>query len=312
MDWKRFFDSIGLNGTHWQWRVMRWQRSWERLLERARLKKPIISDRHKFCERCGALLERADRECVRCGARAPSYHVQAARRRMAALLPANPATFFLAMAFVLIALLGLAPGVRRAVEAAGMWHSAYAVGDGQWWRALSYAWLHGGLMHLLFNTIALVQVGGILERAVGSARYFVVFTLTALSAALLFYLVGGVSMVGASGSLFGLIGLGLAHAHFYGGAAGREMRNFFLQWAVYGILFGVFASMGGGMRIANSAHIGGFVLGLALGWLVERDLRRPERWARAWRFLAFACLALNLVAIGFAARLAILLLPQPY
>jgi len=45
-------------------------------------------------------------------------------------------------------------------------------------------------------------------------------------------------MVGASGSLFGLIGLGAVYSHFYGGAQGKALRNYFLQWAFIGLLLG--------------------------------------------------------------------------
>ncbi len=31
MDWKRFFDSLGMNGTRWQWRIMKWQRQWKQV-----------------------------------------------------------------------------------------------------------------------------------------------------------------------------------------------------------------------------------------------------------------------------------------
>ena len=107
---------------------------------------------------------------------------------------------------------------------------------------------------------------------------------------------GGQALVGASGSLFGLIGFGLSYNHFEGGRQARAMRGFYLQWALYGILFGVLA--GSSLRIANSAHIGGLIGGLVLGFLVERDLRRPDRFAGLWNVLTLVCWGATLTALG--------------
>ena len=58
MDWKQFFDKLGLNGTHWQWRIMRWQKQRADWKERGSNRAPQVSEKHKFCTQCGALLER--------------------------------------------------------------------------------------------------------------------------------------------------------------------------------------------------------------------------------------------------------------
>lgn len=291
MDWKAFFDRLGMNGTRWQWRIMRWQQQREARRDRATQRAPQISERHKFCTQCGALLERDDTDCIRCGAKAQSWQKQKVRRQMAVLIPStNPASSVL---FLFIAVLGVVQMIPRwgdALTMAGVWNLALTIGDGSWWRVLSYGLLHGGIMHLGFNIIALSQVGPMVEEAIGGARFYVVYTLTVIAAAAGFAVVNPMTpMLGASGGLFGLIGFGLSYAHFYGGPAGRAQRNFFLQWAMYGLVFGIVATFGGGMAIANSAHVGGLLAGLVLGWVVERERRLAGRLNKAWRSLAGLC-----------------------
>lgn len=284
MDWKAFFDKLGMNGTHWQWKIIRWERWWKSRFTGSRTDQPQISTQHKFCQDCGALLERHDAECIRCGAKAQSWHGQAARRKLAFALPsACPVSGLILFLIILIAALRLAPAWDRSLGYAG----AYYRGSGEWWRIISYAYLHGGLMHLAFNGLALSQLGPLVEKQIGSSRAFVVYTFTAVTAVFGFYLTGGQALVGASGSLFGLIGFGLSFNHFDGGGQAKMMRGFYLQWAVYGILFGLLA--GAGLRIANSAHMGGLVGGLVLGFLIERDLRRPDRFVGTWKFLELLC-----------------------
>jgi rhomboid protease GluP len=192
-------------------------------------------------------------------------------------------------------MLRLAPEWERKIGYAGAYYRA----SGDWWRLISYAYLHGGLMHLAFNGMALSQLGPLVEQQIGSSRAFVVYTFTAVTAVFGFYLTGGQALVGASGSLFGLIGLGLSYNHFAGGQQARMMRGFYLQWAVYGVLFGLLA--GAGLRIANSAHVGGLVGGLILGFLIERDLRQPDRFASVWKIRTLLCCSATLFALGLMA-----------
>jgi hypothetical protein len=85
------------------------------------------------------------------------------------------------------------------------------------WQLVTYAFLHGGLMHLAFNMFALYMFGGAIEQVLGTRRYLAYYFVCAVSAALtqlVFALVtGGVyPVVGASGAVFGLL---LAYAMYF-------------------------------------------------------------------------------------------------
>jgi rhomboid protease GluP len=100
-------------------------------------------------------------------------------------------------------------------------------------------------------------------------------------------------IAGASGALFGLIGFGMSFAHFYGGPAGRAQRNFFLQWAIYGFLFGLV------VRADNICHLGGFITGAILGYVVERERARHHQLTPLWCGVATLCSLLVLAAFGW-------------
>ncbi len=163
---------------------------------------------------------------------------------------------------------------------------------GQYWRIITYGFLHIGLMHIAFNMIALSQVGPVLEGQVGALRFLAVYLLSLIAGGAADVVVRGSSQMliaGASGALFGLIGFGMSYAHFYGGEAGRAQRNFFLQWAAYGFLFGFI------VRADNICHFGGFVAGALCGFLVERERGNYGRLTPVWGAIA---VGLSLLSVG--------------
>ena len=81
------------------------------------------------------------------------------------------------------------------------------VADGEVWRLLTAGFLHGGLLHLLFNMFALYVLGGILEPAVGRLRFALIYFVSLLAGSFgaLLLTPRGLT-VGASGAIFGLMG----------------------------------------------------------------------------------------------------------
>ncbi len=130
---------------------------------------------------------------------------------------------------------------------------------GQWWRCITYAYTHGGIIHIGFNMLVLYQVGPLIESELGAARYLVLYTLTALTATGLGYLWHPmVPVVGASGSLFGLIGFAVAWYHRMG-PSGHHIRNFMFRWAAFAFIFGLVVGAD------NAGHLGGGLGGALLG-----------------------------------------------
>lgn len=135
--------------------------------------------------------------------------------------------------------------------------------QGEWWRCITYAFTHGGLIHLAFNMVVLYQIGPLVESEIGASRYVFLYAFTAITGTVagLFWH-PGVPVVGASGALFGLIGFAAAYYHRIGGPAGTGRRNFMLQWAAFAFIFGLLVGAD------NAGHFGGALGGLILGLIL--------------------------------------------
>ncbi len=95
--------------------------------------------------------------------------------------------------------------INKAILSDGVVHG---VGAGEWYRILTVALVHGGLMHLGFNMYALLVLGNPLEAAFGRARFLTIFFVALITGSLasLYLNPQNQPSVGASGALFGLFG----------------------------------------------------------------------------------------------------------
>ncbi|HUG73617.1 MAG TPA: rhomboid family intramembrane serine protease [Steroidobacteraceae bacterium] len=152
------------------------------------------------------------------------------------------------------------------------------------WQLVSYAFLHGNLVHLLFNMFALYMFGPSIEELIGSRRFLVYYFVCVITAALTQLAVqqflGGppISTVGASGGVFGLLlAYGLAFPR-------RQLMLFFppipmpawLFVTLYGLLELYLGFSGRNSNVAHFAHLGGMAGGLVL-ILYWRSRRDPKR-----------------------------------
>jgi membrane associated rhomboid family serine protease len=85
---------------------------------------------------------------------------------------------------------------------------AIGVADGQYYRLITSAFLHASVLHIMFNMFALVQIGPVLENALGRARYLALYLLSAVGGSVAAFLLAPPTQpsVGASGAIFGLFG----------------------------------------------------------------------------------------------------------
>ncbi len=78
--------------------------------------------------------------------------------------------------------------------------------EGEWWRLASATLLHGGLMHVAFNTYVLYALGSLVERLIGPARFLILYVLSGVAASMGSLMLGAGLSVGASGAIWGLLG----------------------------------------------------------------------------------------------------------
>ncbi len=141
--------------------------------------------------------------------------------------------------------------------------------DGEWWRLVSCMFMHYGVIHLLMNMWALFQTGHIVEKLLGRSLYALTYFGSGIIASLasIYWHGDKIWSAGASGAVFGifgaLLGFMLKEKHGLPRVIFQPMLKSTLIFSGYNILYGL-----ANPRIDNAAHIGGFLSGIALGWLV--------------------------------------------
>jgi rhomboid protease GluP len=170
----------------------------------------------------------------------------------------------------------------RALWLAGM--TGHAAWDqGHWWTLLTASWLHGSLLHILFNLYWIRHLGTVTRDLFGPARFFLIYALAGAAGFLLSNLASNAPTIGASASTFGLMGAAVAFGRRRGGTFGRALRTEMLKMAFFVFVFGL--AMSG---TNNWAHAGGFLGGMAAGSLMPVTKNRGES---QWIQLAAAAMA---------------------
>jgi rhomboid protease GluP len=147
---------------------------------------------------------------------------------------------------------------------------------------VTHALLHGGFLHMLMNSTILLALGRFVEEAYDPRAILPVFFLGAIGGGAAYGLLsaGPYPMVGASGAVFAFLGLWVAWDWRRHRLAGASVRPIYMRVAVLAGLNVVFYFGLGGM-LAWQAHLGGFLVGLFIGAILEKRLARRERAARA-------------------------------
>ena len=253
----------------WQWRLERWKNSLRGLFGSEQPPRP------KLCPVCGALVGINSTRCHQCGA-SLRFSLAALSKKLSGLFGDNeaPVTTVLLIANILmfgvtyLAMvsagsgggLSILWGIRgEVVYRLGASFGPAIFGLHEWWRLVTAMFLHGGLIHIGFNMLGLMQFGPALEELYGSARYLFLYVVTGVFGFLVSAWFGNYSL-GASGALLGLIGLMLAITSKRGGAFMRDLRARLITSVA--ILFFLGFS---GVGIDNYAHGAGLALGFALG-----------------------------------------------
>ncbi len=169
---------------------------------------------------------------------------------------------------------------------------------GRWWTVISASWLHGSLLHILFNMLWVRQLAPPTADLYGPGRMIIIYTVSGISGFTLSslageylgwvpipFLRGAPLTLGASAPIFGLLGALV----YYGRRGGSSMIR--SQALGYALMLGLFGFIVPG--IDNYAHAGGFVGGYVSGRLL--DPLTPERLDHL--VIALACLGVTGLSI---------------
>lgn len=178
----------------------------------------------------------------------------------------------------------LVAGLESVTRTYGMFPPAISVG-GEWWRLLTAAFLHGGLLHIAFNMYVLFLIGPQLEALFGHVRYLIVYLLAALGGTVASYAFSplGTVSVGASGAIFGLMAALIV--------AGHSLRQEVTQ-----IVFLLAINVVIGFLVPNidwRAHLGGAAVGAAAAAVM---VYAPKQSRVLWQTLGVLAICGLLVA----------------
>ena len=152
------------------------------------------------------------------------------------------------------------------------------------WTIIASMFMHAGVWHLFANMVSLSFIGGFVEKLIGKKRFIALYFAGGIFASLIFIAISAVTgidfnvyAVGASGAIFALGGL-LAVL-----TPKLPVMVFFLlplpMWAaMIFLMFGLWAlSLGLGLPIGNTAHLGGLLIGVAYGFYLRKKYPNKTR-----------------------------------
>jgi rhomboid protease GluP len=260
-----------------------------------------------LCYACGKLNRVDAPVCFYCGARrpglwgfGPALGRIIVRLDVARLIIVTCAVAYVASLLVdpgavlqprgLFGILAPSSGALYMLGAAG----ALPWAHGRWWTVFTASYLHGNLLHILFNMMWVRQLAPALEELFGRARLIIIFTLAG-AVGFVFSTIAGVRLtIGASGAIFGLLGAMVYYGRSRGGMFGVAVFRQYGQWAL--VLFALGFLM---PAVDNLAHLGGFVAGYLTAWGVGHG----ERSADSGLHRLAALMLVALTAVGFVLSL---------
>ncbi len=163
----------------------------------------------------------------------------------------------------------------------------------RWWTLISASYLHGGVLHILFNMIALSQIAPLVIKEYGVNRMVIIYTVGGVTGYLLSYMAGVSLTIGASAAIVGLIGAIVYYGKSRGGNYGKALYTQVGGWAIGLFMFGLLVP-----GINNWGHGGGFLGGLFSGILL--GYKEKKRETPFHKLLAAGCVLITASVLVWA------------
>ncbi len=236
------------------------------------------------CPNCGKLVSANAKQCIHCGKKNPGlwgygYYIQkilGANGMVPVITAVSIGLYVVSLLidpsaiFQMQGMLGFLSPSGEALNNLGM-TGTFAMARGRWWTLITAIYLHGGVLHILFNMLWLRQLGHMVEHLYGTARSFLVFTLAGVTGFLASDLAGIPFTIGASGSIFGLLGALVYYGRKRGGSFGAAIYRQVGTWTIVLFIFGFLMP-----AVNNLAHAGGFAGGVLGAYLFGFQERNAE------------------------------------
>lgn len=259
-----------------------------------------------LCPNCRKLISTDEPKCPYCGLARPGLHNMAGIIRKIFVLNPILTIIYVNIAFYVLALILNPSGI---FSGGGLFSflspsgqsllllgasGTYPVLDlGRYWSLISASFLHGGILHLGFNMMALYQLGPFVLRVFGFHRFFIIYILTGIAGFALSLVFGVRFTIGASASICGLIGAITYYGKNRGGEFGQAIYKQALVWIVAIIVFGLIVP-----SINNWAHGGGVVSGIGLAMLMGYAEKKEETANQ--KLMAYAIIVVTLGVLAWS------------
>jgi rhomboid protease GluP len=262
-----------------------------------------------ICPGCGRLISTSSPECIHCGRKNPGLYGFGPdiRRFLSGFERIDKLIIgFCSILYVISLLIDpmaifRSNGIFEILSPSG--EALYKMGmtgagflaNGSWWTMFTAVYLHGNLLHVVFNMLWVSQLGVAVNNLFGPARTWSIFSLAGVFGFLVSNLLGVPATIGASGAIFGLLGALVYYGRSRGGYFGWALYRQVGTWAIVLFLFG-FIMPG----VNNFAHAGGFIAGYAAAMLLgyqEKSIENKNHRLLAYILLGLTVLSFVLVAV---------------
>jgi rhomboid protease GluP len=183
--------------------------------------------------------------------------------------------------------------------------------EGQYWRILTGAALHGGLIHLAFNCYALFVLGKLIETLSNRAHLAIVFLLSAIGGGVFSLIfLPEIPSVGASGGIIGFLG----YLTVYGFKRRKLLPDGFLKNMLFNVGFIAFVGIFVMSNVDNFGHLGGLIVGALYGFIqIPSDLYQdPREVTGLTKILGSVALGIFVLTCIFSAFLLLGILTIPF
>ena len=267
-----------------------------------------------LCPNCGRLISSTETTCPHCGLSSPTSPWKNNRLTrgltdesslIRTVIAVNAAIYVLSL---LLFPQGMGMGMNPLTMLAPSGKSLILLGAtgtypidviGRWWSVVSANFLHGSILHIVFNMIAFRQIAPLIIREFGAYRMLIIYLAGGTFGFIVSYFARVYMTIGASAAVCSLIGAALFYGKNRGGVYGQAIFRQIGGWVVGLFIFGLLVP-----GINNWGHGGGLIGGALLGLLMGYNEKVKEKFAH--KAVALACIVLTGLTLAYAVISAIL------
>ena len=175
----------------------------------------------------------------------------------------------------------------------GAYYKTFVLANNEYWRLITTGFIHIDIFHVLMNSIALINIGGFIERLYGTKRFLIILINGIFFGTFFVFAAEGNNLVvGISGGLYALLGVMLVYLYESGLMRQPMIRSQIMRMVFINVLINFIP------QVSVLGHLGGLIVGVLLGFMLSR---KPS-WAPLRKHGYLALIVLSMAIVTLAAR----------